>query len=329
MMPCMDLKLYGTEIDTVFALNGDDENSATFAFGWVLSKSPALLRATIHDLAQIYVDPEQVLIEVQKFGNDKGFTDIEIHIPNIFHIIIEAKRHWVMPLEEQLGKYATRLNTGYGSRPLIVSLSAASREYAKRHLPPTVSKIPLVHRSWADLYALVHQTYRGTKSNTEKLWLREFEIHLRGYVSMRNPQDNRVYVVALSSASIEEGKDYTWIDVVEKDNCYFHPMRKGWPVVPPNYIAFRYHGQLQSVHYIESYKIESDLSSINENWSNKDNDHFIYKLGPAMKPLEIVKSGQIWNRRGWCCIDTLLSGACKTIKDAMEETNRRLTDKID
>ena len=319
----MSLRLSGIEIDTIFALNGDDENSATFAFGWALSSSPTLLRAITHDLVQDEVDPERASIKLQKFGKDKGYTDIEIFIPNICHIIIEAKRNWELPLATQLEKYADRLKSGHVPSLLLVSLSAASREHAKRHLPPTVSKIPLVHRSWADLHELVHQAFRGTKSNTEKLWLREFEIHLRGYVSMRNPQDNRVYVVALSSASIEKGKDYTWIDVVEKDNCYFHPMRKGWPVVPPNYIAFRYHGQLQSVHYIESYKIESDLSSINENWPNKDNDHFIYKLGPAMKPLEIVKSGPVWNRRAWCFIDTLLSGTCKTIEEAIDETGRR------
>lgn len=319
----MSLRLSGKEIDTVFKLNRDDENSATFAFGWALSSSPTLLRAIVHDLVQDDIDPESANIELQKYGMDKGYTDIEIFVPKICHIIIEAKPNWRLPHATQLKKYADRLKSTHVPSRLLVSLSAASREYARRHLPLTVNKIPLTHQSWTDLRTLVHQVYRGTKLNSEKLWLREFEIHLRGYASMRNPQDNRVYVVSLSSASIERGKGYTWIDVVEKDNCYFHPMGKGWPVIPPNYIAFRYRRQLQSVHYIESYEIESDLSSINENWPNKDKDHFIYKLGPAMKPLEIMKSGPIWNRRAWCFIDTLLSGTCKTIKEAIDETGRR------
>ena len=328
-MLCMDLRLSGKEIDTVFRLNGVDENSVTFAFGWALSRSPILLRTIIYDLAKCEFDPELVSIELQKFGKDKGFTDIEIFIPKFLHIVIEAKQHWELPPIKQLEKYAKRLNTRHISNPLLVTLSAASRGYAQRRLPSTINLVPVVHRSWADLHTLVNQAYCSTKSMEEKLWLREFKIYLRGFVSMRNLQDNRVYVVALSKEPIKEDEGYTWIDVVERDNCYFHPIRKGWPVMPPNYIAFRYDGQLQSVHHIESYNVIADLSSCNEFWPESDADHFVYQLGPAIKPFDKVKSGRIWNRRGWCCIDTLLSGACKSVKEAMEETNRRLGDKLD
>lgn len=44
------MKLSGNDINTVFALNGHDENSATYAFSWALSKSPTLRRETIYDL---------------------------------------------------------------------------------------------------------------------------------------------------------------------------------------------------------------------------------------------------------------------------------------
>ena len=114
---------------------------------------------------------------------------------------------------------------------------------------------------------------------------------------MRDPQDNRVYVVALSQDPIKGDRDYTWIDVVEKDKHYFHPIKKGWPDEPPNYIAFRYDGQLQSVHYIESYKVVTNPSSVNMNWLESDREQFLYKLGPAMKPLDTVRSGPIWNSR--------------------------------
>ena len=145
---------------------------------------------------------------------------------------------------------------------------------------------------------------------------------------MGNPQDNMVYVVSLSPKSIKENSHYTWIDVVEKDKCYFHPIGKGWPDVPPNYIAFRYHGQLQSVHYIESCQVVADLSAINEAWPKKNTDSEpdlrLYKLGPAMKPAVTVRSGPIWNRRIRCAIDTLLSGAYENISEAKKETIRRL-----
>ena len=140
---------------------------------------------------------------------------------------------------------------------------------------------------------------------------------------MRNSRDKRVYVVALSTKSFKDGGDYRWVDVVEKDKHYFHPIRKGWPKVPPNYIAFRYDGQLQSVHNIESYEVVTDPSTVNENWLESDSEHFLYKLGPAMKPPETVRSGPIWNSRCWCIIDALLSGTCKTISEAVTETKRR------
>ena len=323
----MYLKLFGKDVNNVFALNGDDENSATSAFGWVLSKSPTLLHAIIDDFVQPDADPDdseqQVLIDAQKHGTDEGFTDIEILIPNNCHIIIEAKRYWELPSILQLEKYAARLETSPVSASQIVSLSAASREYAASRLPGTINNTSLVHRSWADLHKLVQKTYRGTKSKEEKLWLREFKIHLRGYVSMRNPQDNWVYVVSLTDKPIKENGDHTGIDVVEKDKCYFHPVGNRWPVTPPNYIAFRYYGQLQSVHYIESYKIETDLSSENHNWPKTDSEYFVYELSPAITPSDTVKSGPIRAARKWCFIDTLLTGTCKTISEAVAETKRR------
>ena len=320
------MKLSGNDINTVFALNGDDENSATYAFSWALSKSPTLLRKTIYDLINLDVPSGQILIEAQKHGQDKGFTDIEIFIPKACHIIFEAKRNWELPSVEQLEKYATRFETAHEPTPLIVSLSAASREYSERQLPcRRIRGIPLEHRSWKDIRALVKQAYSNTTSREEKLWLREFEIHLRGYVSMRNPIDNRVFVVSLSQDPIKKGKDYTWNDVVEKDNCYFHEIKDRWPVTPPNYIAFRYGGQLQSVHYIKSYEVETDLSSVNENWPETDSDHFVYNLGPAMNPPVIVINGAIHPAgHYWCIIDTLLSGEYTTISAARDETNRRL-----
>ena len=102
------MKLSDNDINTVFALNGDDENSATYAFSWALSKSPALLRETIYDLVKRDVASEQVLIEAQKHGQDKGFTDIEILIRKVCHIIFEAKRYWELPSTVQLEKYAAR-----------------------------------------------------------------------------------------------------------------------------------------------------------------------------------------------------------------------------
>ena len=144
---------------------------------------------------------------------------------------------------------------------------------------------------------------------------------------MQNPRDNQVFVVALSAQPIKDGDDYTWIDVVEKEGRYFHPVGNRWPVVPPNYIGFRYYGELQSVHHIDTYEIVGDLSELNPKWPRREDaaDHFVYTLGPAMKPARPMRTGNIYRSgRVWCAIDTLLSGVCDTISDARDETSRRL-----
>jgi hypothetical protein len=145
---------------------------------------------------------------------------------------------------------------------------------------------------------------------------------------MERLTDNTVYVVSLSTKSMVAGKSHTWVDVVEKDRCYFHPVGNGWPVQPPNYIGFRYKGRLQSVHHIESFEVVRNLASQNRRWpkTNKNKDNFVYRLGPPMRPHHIIKTGNIYkNGRVRCAIDTLLSGAFATISEARDETKRRNT----
>jgi len=143
--------------------------------------------------------------------------------------------------------------------------------------------------------------------------------------------DNTVYVVSLGLDAMVEGGRHTWIDVVEKDGCYFHPMGVGgWPVQPPNYIGFRYHGKLQSVHHIDSYQVTEDLSALNPLWPKTVLFHFVYRLGPAMRPASEIRTGNIFRAgRVYCALDTLLSGALKTISEARDETKRRLNQPLE
>jgi hypothetical protein len=133
-----------------------------------------------------------------------------------------------------------------------------------------------------------------------------------------------VFVVSLGSGPMVERGSHTWIDVVEKDHCYFHPVGGGWPVEPPNYMGFRYYGRLQSVHHVGSFEVVQNLVEVNPLWVPTQEDHFVYELGPPMRPAREMRTGGIYRSgRVWCAIDTLLSGAF-TISDARDETKRRL-----
>jgi hypothetical protein len=96
---------------------------------------------------------------------------------------------------------------------------------------------------------------------------------------------------------------------------------------PPNYIGFRYYGRLRSAHHIDGFDIVENLATYNPLWLETDRDHFVYRLGPPMRPVREMKTGKIFtNGRVECAIDMLLSGAFATIGDARDETKRRLAE---
>jgi len=321
------LSLHGVQPSNVFRLIGEDENSGSFALGWVLEKSLAYRKLVVHVIFGKALDVKNMVVSLQRHRRDGGYTDVEIQDGHRFHAVLEAKRWWEVPGVKQLQRYHPRLVASGAARQRLVSVSAADVGYANKRLPSDIDGVGVVHLSWGNLrrLAMTAQTY--VSGFEEKLWLRHFIWHLQEYASMERQSDNTVFVVALGKQPMVKGRPHTWIDVVEKDGRYFHPVGNNWPVQPPNYIGFRYDGKLQSVHHIDSFEVVEDLSTYNPQWLKTDFDHFVYKLGPAMRPSRDIRTGKIYmNGRVWCAIDTLLSGAFSTISDARDETKRRLAE---
>lgn len=287
-----------------------------------MSQSPAFLATLGEDLFGQPIEFDDARVALQQSGQDRGYSDVEIISPSVPHTIIEAKRNWELPGKAQLRKYVTRINQETGRGGLIVSLSAASQAYAADKLPNELGGIRVGHRSWGDLSKIVNDAFGRTTSFREKLWLDQLEQHLRGYILMRNVEDNRVFVVSLSSEAIKDDDSYTWADVIEQDSKYFHPVGKRWPVIPPNYIGFRLNGRLRSVHHIKRYEVVTDLSKKNRRWPETEVDHFVYELGPAIQPAKEIRTGGIYGPgHCWCAIDTLLSGNSRP--SAMRAMKRR------
>ena len=146
---------------------------------------------------------------------------------------------------------------------------------------------------------------------------------------MQNQNSNLVYVVALSNKTFGCG-DTTFIDVVEKYGWYFHPIGGVggvWPYDPPNYLGFRYGRELKSIHHIESYEVISDYKPHFTSTSTPiARPHFLYKLGPAIKPSRRVPTnGQghtIYpSGRKWIYIDLLLTAG--SVAEAAYLTKKR------
>jgi len=310
----------GAEAATVFSLLGGDENAATFALGWTLSRSETLLRSFLERLG-LARPAGEVRIELQRHADDAGFTDIELVAPDELHVIVEAKVGGGVAGAVQLERYRPRFGQAHAGQALV-SISAAPAYAASRLLAASLDGVPISHVSWGDVRRLVRGATPAAVGSTERRWLRDLDTHLEGYVATQVTSSNIVYVVALSDQEIAPG--YTWIDVVEKDNAYFHPIgRGGWPTTPPNYLGFRYRGQLQSVRHVEEAELVLELGERNPRWEAWS-DHMLYRLGPPMLPVTPLRSGMSYANRVYCAIDLLLSGACETIKQAQEETARRL-----
>jgi hypothetical protein len=310
---------------SVFSLGGNDENSATRALAWCLQRSRQLQNVFYKDIFQSEKkDSERCEVKTQTHGSDGGFTDIEILFPGDKWVIVEAKVGWQLPSTEQLSRYAPRFSHLNADQKLFLTISAMDREAAHRQSPNPMHGISTIHRSWLDIIRLTKAARTNTRLFEERLWLSNLVEHLNGYNEMRDANSNQAFCVSLSAKPIRNGESLSWIDVVTNLGVYFHPIRKKWPKQPPNYIAFRYRGELQSVHHVDSFEVAPSLVKIDKRFPDVEEDHFFYKLGPAMKPATKLKNGSIFgNAIFFVAIDTLLSGAYTTVSDALAASNRR------
>ena len=320
------LKAYGDEVNSIFQLIGIKENDITKSIAWALNKCPVFMKLFVKALLDVDIEPNDVELYYQKYDAETGITDIEITDETNFYIIVEAKRGWLLPGEIQLTKYSERndLQKSPAKTKAIVSMSECSKEYADCNLPfKEKNGIPIKHISWSQLFEIACNS-RADSNNEQKHLLEELKEYLGGIMTMQVKDSNWVYVVALGTSK-PEGCDLTWIEIVDKHQKYFCPVGgNGWPKEPPNYIAFRYYGKLQAIHHIESYVVTKNVHDEipempDEVW---DMNCFVYKLGPAIKPMKEVRTGNIYrNGRVWAMLDTLLTA--DTISEARDISKER------
>lgn len=214
------LTRYGREVSSVFDLLGRDENDLTAAFGFALARSPGLLRRIVQRVAPgAGGEDAELRLETR---DDGGRTDLEISTGDQL-IVIEAKRGWLVPGETKLAKYAPRITLHGGG--VLVSLSAASPDWARRTLPGTVRGVPVTHLPWEQV-RLDTEDARGAARGRERAWLDEFADYLRKAIRMRDPADSWTYCVVISNDRPGGDGPRTFREFVTGEECYFHPYGK-------------------------------------------------------------------------------------------------------
>jgi hypothetical protein len=319
-----DLRVGDDEIENSFQLLGEKEDSISLAIAWALSRSDGYLRLFLKATTGWEGSVEETQIRVHRYEGNAGITDIEVYAIGRFHVIVEAKKGWNLPGKAQLSKYARRESFREHRAKVrrIVTLSECSQEYARVHLPAREIKgVPVVHVSWREMVQYAREASRNC-GHAEKRLLSDLIDYFGGVMTTQRKDSNWVYVVSLSTDT-PEGWGLSWIEIVTRYSRYFHPIAKTWPKEPPAYIAFRYWGQVQSIHYIDDSEVIEDLRmACDEIPPSPEERHFLYHLGPAIRPPEPVKSGNIRSRRMWCALDTLLTS--RTVSEASEITKARM-----
>lgn len=321
-----DLISHNKQISTIFQLLGEDENDITLSMSWALANCPEFLTLIVSKICGVLPNPKDTTVYNQKYDAISGITDIEITDHKFFHIIIEAKKGWNLPNATQLTKYSQRNDFINSACPHkhIVSISECNLSYATAYLPfNSRNGIPVSHIPYSRIYKIATSAI-ATSNHAQKHLLTEFRQYLGGIMTMQNKYSNWVYVVSLGT-STPDSCNLTWIDIVNTKQKYFHPLGlHGWPKEPPNYIAFRYYGQLQSIHHIENYTVSRNLHNEIPEIPDKtySDDYYVYDLGPAIIPQKVIKTGGLYaNGRVWAMLDTLLT--CNTIKEARDLSQNR------
>ena len=313
----MSLARHGEDVSSVFDLLGRDENDLTAALAFTLARSPGLLGQVLRRL-NTPADTGSAVLRLETRG-DLGRTDLEIDTGTNL-IIIEAKRGWLLPGELQLAQYAPRvIARGAG---MLVSLSAASPQWAGLVLPATVLGVPVVHFPW-DWVRWDLSAARGQARGQERAWLDEFHEYLRKAIKMRDPADSWTYCVVVSNDRPGDGGSRTFRDFVISESCYFHPYGwgGGWPKTPPNFIAFRWANQVQRIHRVTGAEVIPNLQAC---WPDipqteeTTSPYALYRLGPALPGTPIPSGGHYRASRVWFILDQLL--VSQTLHDAIKQS---------
>lgn len=275
-------------------------------------------------------------IRLQEYASQKGFTDIEIVDPGRVHIVIEAKRGFNIPFSDQLEKYADRLiaSSDTKAKKMLLVLAESDREeqWLAQQLPGQVKHVEVQAISWKQFQNMANDCVIKASKHSEKRHLRQLIEYLEKVTTMQNQTSNLVYVVSVSGHIVFEDVGLSAVDVIEKRKKYFHQVGNRWPIEPPNYIAFRYAGKLQSIHHIESYTVIEDYQKAFNLPSQHPTGekHYLYDLGPSIRPPKEVRTfdkskgyTQIQrSARCECFIDLLLT--CDSVSEDFAKTKIRL-----
>ena len=317
------LRAYDREIISPFGLLGSDENALSFALGYTLQQSPNLLHWFLKEIGINGIrrsSLKNVHIDVQRHrsGNTKaGITDIEIRLPGIFHIIIEAKVGLGIPGIDQCQKYLPRFDDNPESTQILVTLvESADQSFVKNYViqdPRLQGKLVGFH--WSQLISECIRLMLGKKANTQNTeWVRHFYNFMDQEFVMK-AFTTEVWLLSVNTKPLWHNGLSFW-DIHQKYHLYFDQKH---PTVRPLYIAFRVDGVVDSIyrvleieHSVRVIDLIPELVNLTHDWPHEPNT--IWRFGHAIPLAKPLRTGSgMYNRRVRCDLDLLLT--CETVQE--------------
>ena len=327
----LSLHAHNRLITTPFGLLGTDENALSFALGYTFQQCVPLLQWFLRQIGIVGVKRSSLrraTIQLQRHradGSGQGFTDIEIHLPGYFHVIVEAKVGMAIPSSKQCGRYLPRFAETNEPNQRIVALvqspdtsfvaqyGSHSKELSKR----------LVAFNWPRLFPVCSRLMLSPKVPPDsKEWVRSFCRFLDQEYSMK-AFTTEVWLLSVGTNPLwPNGMSY-W-DIHEKHHVYFD--RKD-AAVRPLYFAFRRHGIVDAVYRVirTEYAVPvidvvPELANHKQEWVKRP--HTIWHFGQAVELPNPLRTGVgMYNRRVRCDLDLLLS--CETVQEVESEMGKR------
>jgi hypothetical protein len=256
------LRAYDRIVTTPFGLLGTDENALSFALGYTFQQCPPFLQWFLRAIGISGVHQStlhKARIDLQRHRSGKraqGITDIEIHLPGHFHVIIEAKVELAVPTIKQCRKYIPRFQDE-PSQKLVALIQSPDRAllkgYAKQER--ALSK-QLVGFHWADFIPECIRLMLGTSAPAHEMeWVRSFYSFLDQEYPMK-AFSTEVWILPISTEPLWPNGMSHW-EIHQKYRVWWDYSQHS---VRPLYLAFRVDGKLDSICRV--LRIEHDVPII-------------------------------------------------------------------
>lgn len=332
------LEVSGRAVSTPYGLLGRDENALSLALGHTFQQCPQLLGWFLKEIGVNGVRRSSLRnleIHLQRHRSDEvgqGITDIELHLPGQFHVIVEAKVGMGIPNLAQCCKYLPRFEkTGEPIQRLVALVQSANESFVQQHIAcDDRLSGRLLNFSWAKfLPRCVRMLMNPGLPSETRNWVRAFYDFLNQEYRMK-AFTTEVWIPAINSTKPLWANGPSFWDLHQRYGLYFDDMH---PTVRPLYMAFRVRGQVSAIrrvnrieHVTSMLEVIPDLKHSGKPWIHKP--HTVWHLDRAVELPNTLRSGAgMYNRRVRCDLDLLLS--CSSVQEVevkMKERRKSLNE---